>query len=263
MHSFNYYSVAHGRKCGIFLQWKDAKASTNKFSNNKHQGFDDMVDAINFMLEHGYKNSEIYVYTSYDQCIQLDTYKDTCTSTNELGNQSEESGVEQNGSIIVDLKDSITAGVPRSSREKKKQKVDSDFVYPGQNQVTNSTDLKSRENPQPSENHQQGEISQLSEAFQPTPKLSDNSQPTLNQPSPTWISTYITTPVKRLGQSILGSPIILNRSSTTQFEDSLKGEYSTISNHQSTCRSSSFIAKSGEIECYKVLPSQVRRTTKG
>ena len=39
INSIKFYAVAAGRKTGIFMQWSQAQASTNKFRGACHKGF--------------------------------------------------------------------------------------------------------------------------------------------------------------------------------------------------------------------------------
>jgi hypothetical protein len=57
-----FYAVAIGRQVGIFLQWSQAHASTDKFSRNRHQAFECLSDATTFLESAGIPVDSILVH---------------------------------------------------------------------------------------------------------------------------------------------------------------------------------------------------------
>ena len=68
--SKNFYSVSCGRVCGIFTHWSSASQSVYKYPNCRHKGFQNLCQAVEFMLSDSNINhtrSSIRVYVNEDK----------------------------------------------------------------------------------------------------------------------------------------------------------------------------------------------------
>ena len=55
----SWYAIARGRKIGITKSWAICKDATSGFQGNLHQGFSDIQDAMDFMLQAGIARNKV------------------------------------------------------------------------------------------------------------------------------------------------------------------------------------------------------------
>ena len=58
----NFYSVAKGRREGMFTECSQCEQSIHKYHNSVHKGHTSLNDAIRFMAQSGYKCQNVKVY---------------------------------------------------------------------------------------------------------------------------------------------------------------------------------------------------------
>ena len=94
-----YYSVACGKKIGIFKSWGQCHKQTNKVSGSLHAGFETIQDAVQFMLDNTSLSREVIkVYDSRGSEIPnyvMDKWNEAASTENEADDQSDVGPVEE------------------------------------------------------------------------------------------------------------------------------------------------------------------------
>ena len=74
INSIKFYAVAAGRKTGIFMQWSQAQASTNKFRGACHKGFATLEGACTFLESYDIDMDTIEVIINDNDSMPYNEY---------------------------------------------------------------------------------------------------------------------------------------------------------------------------------------------